>query len=152
MSLGEVCDVDDDTLQAVLARWADDTRLLPSVFPHPPRAGRLKAPEPIPYAHVASEFAREDSGIGYRLDRRKVTITLRGTKEQASQGLAYALQTFNRNLGSTDHPGLAYPSGSRFIAWRPLTPGTLKQDETEKEGLDVWIGLIEAEVTSTRNP
>lgn len=152
MSLGEICDVDDDTLQAVLARWAMDTELLPSIFLHPPRAGVLKAPEPLPYAHVASEFAREDSGTGYRLDRRKVTITLRGTKEQASMGLGYALRTFNRQLGSADHPGLVYPSGTRFIAWKPLTPGVLRQEEEAKEGLDVWAAVIEAEVTSTRNP
>ena len=152
MSLGDVCDVDDDTLRAVLARWADDTRHLPSIFLHPPRAGRLKSPEELPYAHVACEFLAEDGGTGYRIDRRKVTITLRGTKQQASDGLAAALRTFNRNLGASDHPGLAYPSGSRFVCWRPITPGVLRQEETEKEGQDVWAAVIEAEVTSTRNP
>jgi hypothetical protein len=152
MSLGEICDIDDDTCQAVVARWQADTRLLPSVFRHPPRAGRLKSPEELPYAQVASEFLAQDAGTGYRLDRRKVTLTLRGTKEQASQGLSYALRIFNKNLGSTDLPGLVYPSGARFICWRPLTPGTLQQEETEKEGLDIWSGVIEAEVTSTRNP
>lgn len=143
-------DVDDDTLQAVLALWATDNVNLPGLFKHPPRTGRLKHPEPIPYVHVASEFVRSERAFKTLKDVRKVTITIRGVKADVTKGLGFVQALFNDQVGFPGNPVLVYPSGARFIKWWPTNRGTLKQDETTKEALDVWMGVIEAEVTSVR--
>ncbi|HEX5272704.1 MAG TPA: hypothetical protein VFW33_19540 [Gemmataceae bacterium] len=144
--------IDDDTCAAVVALWKTDQADLPKLFAHPPRTGRLKAPDPYPSAQVDSEYARHESGFGYRKDVRKVTLTLRGVRADVVAGLKAALALFNRNMGGPSQAGLTYPSGARFIKWWPLDSGTMKQEDTTKEGLDVWAGILTAEVTSVRSP
>lgn len=152
--MASTVDIDDDTLQAVLGAWAFDSAGLAALFLHPPRTGRLKSPDVLPYAHVASEFIRRQQYTKGQLDRRKVTITLRGLKADATKGLALVLARFNTNMArpGLGVPGLTYPSAANFVCWRPINNGLLKQDEIVKEGQDVWIGTVEGEVSSFRNP
>lgn len=148
--------IDDDTLAAVVALWGTN-QALAKLFPAGLQAGRLHSPKdaplPIPNAQVACEFAREDLAYSYRLDRRKVTLTMRGVKADVVAGLKAALATFSRDMGNPvipQTPGLTYPSGARFVRWWPLDSGKLEQEEATRQGQDVWRGIITGEATSAR--
>jgi hypothetical protein len=144
-------DVDTDILRGVLALWDSLDALKATPLKHPPRTGRLVAPDTLPNVHLASEFSKDERGVGYRKDRRKVTITIRGLHDDVSVILARTLNIFNASLGLPGFSTLIFPSGAKFIKWWPLNSGTLaKQEEAEKDGQDVWIGVIEAEVTTAR--
>lgn len=150
-------DVDDDVEKAVVALWIS-TPALASLFAHAPRSGRIHstktAPQSLPYAQVASEHSKSERGFGYCLDRRKVTLTMRGTRAQAVQAMGQALGVFNARLGYPDgsSPTLTMPSKARFIKWWPLNEGTTKQEETQVQGVEVWAAVIEGEVTTVRVP
>lgn len=122
-----------------------DTNSLPRLFVEPVKSGRLKAPQELPYAQVACEPAGAERFTGgSRIDRRKVTITVRGTKGQVTQALAAVLAVFNETTT------LAYPSEARFLLWWPLDDGKLEQDEGTHQGEDIWKGTVTAEVKSVR--
>lgn len=148
--------IDDDTLQAVRALWLRSEGL-PALFDRPPETGRLKAREDmtrsLPYAHLACKSARSEAHTRTVLDTRTVTITVVGTKAQATAAMEAIQAVFTRRLGAPGQETLAYPSGARLVqgGWRPSPDGgRLEQDETVRRGEDVWRGIIEAEVTSAR--
>lgn len=138
--------VDDDTLQAVQAIWKGATGTLPQLVTQGPKWGRLKSPETLPYAQVNSELARRElSGTaGGWMDHRKVTLKVWGQKADVVtvQGILVAL--FHRRTR------LVYPSGARFIRWWPDSGATLTQDPATKDGRDVWISTMVADVWSVR--
>lgn len=149
--------VDDDTLQAVLALWAQDTETLPALFARPPQAGPLKstadAPQTLPYASVTSEAVPGKTVRyinGTRKEARKVTIAAWGTREQAVAALAAILSVFHSRLGAPGQRTLEFPGGAYFIKWWPTNDGTLTREETQREGQDVWKAAVEAEVYTTR--
>lgn len=148
--------IDDDTLAAVVELW-DTSEALAALFSAGLQAGRLHSPRaeplPVPNAQVMCEFAREDLAYTYRMDRRKVTLTMRGVKAQVVEGVSAALALFNRDMGNPvvpASPPLVYPSGARFVRWWPLDSGKLEQEETALKGQDVWRGVVSGEVTSVR--
>lgn len=142
--------IDNDTLEAVRAWWKTDNEVLPKLIPLGPQTGRLKSPAPMPYCVVACEASkRELSGSAPGaawMDFRKVTFEVRGQKADVVAALAGINAIFNRQ-----DTALVYPSGARFLRWWPTNPGGLKQDESTKENLDIWIGTHEAEVWSIRD-
>ena len=99
--------IDNDTLEAIRNAWALSAAALPPL----PQAGRLKSPQALPYAAVACESeGQELSGtIGAWIDRRKVTITVRGLKADVVTALAQVRAKFNR------FTMLAFPSGAYFM-------------------------------------
>jgi hypothetical protein len=137
--------VDNDTLEAVAARWKQVPDTLPALFKQPPATGRLHGTQSSPYAQVTSEFSKHDSaGTGGAWhDWRKVTITVRGLKDDVRRGVEAVLEIFD------DRTTLVYPSGARFIRWWPQGD-RLEQEETTKDGQDVWMGVVEGEVWSVR--
>ncbi len=144
-------DIDHDTLAAVEAKWMLST--LSQFFSHPPQSGRLKAdkekPQTLPYAHLSSELESREPwnakvGVVSWMDRRKVTITVYGTREQCKDAIAAVLGVFNIQTR------LTYPSGARPYRWRPQDGNTVKQDETTKAGQDVWQAVLTASVSSIR--
>lgn len=150
--------VDNDTLEAVRTRWQSDKANLPALVDEPPKSGRLKSPQNMPYAHIACEFARRElngtgretssgSGVLARTwsDYRNVTITVWGTKADAKAALSYVLDTFHNDTE------LVFPSGARFRRWKPIDGGKLVQDAATKDGLDIWQGIVTAEVWSIRD-
>lgn len=143
--------VDNDTLEAVKARWLQDQTQLPALFTQPVRAGRLKsAPDrqlQRPYAQASSVLLRrEKSGTsGHWHDHRRVTIKVWGVKADVVNALDVLQGIFNVDLT------LAYPSGARFVRWWPDGDARLYQDETTKDGEDIWVGEIGADVWSVRS-
>ncbi|MCC6421630.1 MAG: hypothetical protein IT429_25705 [Gemmataceae bacterium] len=138
-------DVDSDTLAAVRERWQTDREFLPALLDAPPKAGRLKSPQPGTHAQVAVVPGQHVWMTGgKRIDKRKVTITIRGQKAAVSEALKRALDLFDRSMT------LNYPSGAKCVGWLPLAAGRLEQEETTKEGLDVWRGILEGEAWSSR--
>jgi hypothetical protein len=142
--------IDDDTLAAVQALWATNQDLA-KLFPQPPQYGRLKPPQSppdvsAPYAELGCQFQsrRMVNTGGAFFDYRKVTITVRGLKADVVKALTFIAATFNRVAV------LVYPSGAKFMRWLPSGRDKLSQDPKTKSGQDVWIGIHEAEVWSTR--
>lgn len=159
LAAGEVTPVpliDEDTLQAVRARWVEDMAQLPQLFDRPIESGRLKHTDShrltFPYAHLACVFARREqagakTASGTRapwFDWREVTITVWGSKAQVVEAAQAILAVFNLDTE------LAYPSGDRFLQWRPDNEISLEQDETTKDGQDVWRVVLKALVWSVR--
>lgn len=156
--------VDADTLAAVRALWLSDTNGLNKLFPQPPATGRLKSTQPGADVDASGPSAVLDCVQGPRSnerfivaqkplarnDYRKVTATMRGTREQAANGVSLFLTLFNRSLGMPSYPTLTFPSEARFVRWWPLGDGQLKQDPDTKAGKDVWIGTVEGEIWSIR--
>ncbi len=152
--------VDDDTLAAVRLLWAA-TAALPALTDRAIVAGAVRSPReqplPLPYAHAACENL-PGKGMHYvkaiRKDVRKVTLTVWGTYAQCRLALPLMLGTFNLRMGGPEGlPGLAYPSGARFIKWWPVDDGSLAQEQGEgaqKAGEDVWLARVTAEVYSVR--
>ncbi len=149
--------IDEDTERAVLLLWQQDTANLPTVFRQLPQTGRLKSPVSLPLvqptAQIESVYSKSERGTGYIKDRRKVTITVRGSRADVVKGMAFVLQIFNAALGGPKQFGQwIYPSGARFVRWWPLNDGELREEPTTKDGLDVWSGIVLGEVTSVRTP
>lgn len=146
--------IDNDTLEAVQTLWAT-VQGLPAIVSRRPGAGRLKStkeePLALPYAQIVSEHDSTERGYNHRIDRRKVSINIYGTKAQVVTAMNLALATFNDRLGWPGGTRLEYPSGARFLSWLLLTHGTLSQDDTVRAGEDVWVGMIEARVSSVRS-
>ncbi len=155
--------VDEDTEAAVIALWSATPALAELCKQHP-QSGRLHSPKAkpldLPYAQVNSEAlpGKVTRYVGgFRKEARKVTLTLRGTHPQAATGLALMLGTFNAQLSAPGKPTLTFPSTSPttnlpyFVKWWPTNEGTLKQEETARQGVEVWAAVIEAEVWSTRS-
>lgn len=148
--------VDDDVSAAVVALWTV-TDALAQLFARPVQTGPLKSmretPQTLPYASIVCEFKESERGTGYRLDRRRVTLTAWGTREQAVSALESMLGTFNRNLGrgGEDDLTLAMPSGARFISWVPEKDGELKREKTQRAGHDVWSAEVVGVVTTVRD-
>jgi len=168
-------DANDDTYQALLQAWNLDATL-PTLFPEPIHAGRLRSHEGTtalgppgldpPYVQMLIEKGKANeryTGTPYQ-DYRNVTIIAVGTKDQASKALASMLNVFKRGLvpydlvnaviSSGQFSGvitLTYPSYSprRFVRWWPLNDGVLEQDETTRKGKDVWRTVIQGEIWST---
>lgn len=137
--------VDDDILTAMRAHWATDPDL-PAIVDEAPKAGLLKAPQTLPYAKHACEFARRDSAgtDGAWHDYRKATIQVYGVKADVVAALAMIGDLFNRNTT------LILPSGARFMRWWPNTGDKLAQEKDVKDGFDVWCGTIEGDVWTIR--
>lgn len=138
---------DHDTVAAILTRWKADGAGLPAVLDRPPQSGRLKSPQPEAYAHVESALDRtEQVGAGTGapwFDYRDVTITVRGPKAKVVAAVRAVLAVFTPDVT------LAYPSGARFMAWRPQGD-RLEQEQGLRKGEDVWAGVVTAKVWSTR--
>src|SRR4051812_27791278 len=103
--------VDDDTLAALRAKWMEDGADLPTLVYDPPKAGRLKSPQPMPYPHLASKpgkHVRMTGGV--RIDKRLVTITVWGSKEQVELTLGVVLEIFATAVT------LTYPTGAKYLA------------------------------------
>jgi len=145
--------IDDDTLAAVRRRWDSDRARLPALLDRPPGAGRLKStrdqPLALPYARIACRAVRGERGTkGTLKDTRRVTIQVWGTKDQVVQVLEAAAALFHARMGAAD---LDYPSGAKFVGWKPTPENDrLEQDETVRQGIDVWVGTLEADVVSGR--
>ena len=142
--------VDNDTMEAIRTLWQSDA-VLPTLFRTPIQAGRLRplatdTPKAFPYAHLDVKFSRRalTGTSGSFHDYRTATITLYGIKEQIVNGLKAVMGAFN--LGTT----LAYPSRARFMRWYPLDGGGMEEDDTTREGQDVWKAVVQAEVWSIR--
>jgi hypothetical protein len=120
---------------------------LPTLFPKAPETGRLKSPQVLPYAQIDCVLnRREMTGTqGTWNDYRNVTITVRGLKEHVVQGIGEVMAVFNRDTT------LIYPSGARFRQWWPDGEAELEQEETTKDGQDLWRGVLKAVVWSVRN-
>jgi hypothetical protein len=151
VSVADAACIDDDTLRAVKALWGEEALLLPALFTEPIRAGRLKStPDRLldmPYAQASSELLnREKSGTsGHWHDHRKVTIRVWGLKDDVVEAIAILTGIFN--VDTT----LTYPSGARFIRWWPDGDAKFYQDETTRDGQDVWVGEIAGNVWSVRS-
>jgi len=111
-----------------------------------PEAGRLKAPQTLPYAAVKVELLKRDlAGTnGGWIDVRKVTFEVRGHKPDVVTACAAIRTAFNRNIT------LVFPSGARFMTWLPVGDCKLTEDPATKDGHDIWLGTIEAHCYSVR--
>lgn len=143
--------VDDDTLQAVKARWQADHATLPALFERPAVAGRLKQdpagkPLTMPYAQVECAFkGNQSAGTGGAWhDHRTVSIRVWGTKDQAAAGGRAVLAAFNLRTV------LDLPSGAKFMRWWPDGANTLTEDKDTARGKDVWVFETKADVWSIR--
>lgn len=141
--------VDEETLEAIRILWSQDNVQLPQLFTVPPQTGRLKSPQTLPYVYVTSELESRNKIAAARAlngwnDYRKVTMEIRGTKAQVVQAAGAIQAVFNNSTV------LAYPSGNPFIRWEPVGDLVLKEDETVKDGFDIWLGVLVAKVWSVR--
>ncbi len=153
-------DADSDTAQAVIACWKADATLA-TLFLQPPiydtvrkdPARDARAALKYPYASLKVEKdqdAQHMTGGAYH-DYRKVTIRVAGApKAVADQAKLAVLNVFNLNLGRPGKPTLALPSGAAFRRWWPLNDGEIRQDESRKDGQDVWIATVIGRVWSVR--
>lgn len=144
-------DIDSDTLAAVLTLWQTSTDL-PTLLDDPVRAGRLHAdPEtrqrPLPYAQATCELDRRElAGTGGAwFDWRRLTLKLWGVKADASAGLDYMTDLFNRNAV------LVFPSRDVFMSFWPDRSPMLVEDPDVKDALDVWRAEVSGLVWSVRN-
>lgn len=111
-----------------------------------PKAGRLKSPQRMPYASIACEYLRRQSAgtSGAWHDVRKVTIQIRGLKADVVTAAGAVRAVFN------EQTTLVYPSGARFLRWWPQEDVKLYEDPATKDGQDIWVAELEAEVWSVR--
>jgi hypothetical protein len=152
--------IDDDTEKAVLAAWATDTTTLPALFSKPPTTGRLRSLIPGTDLVAGKPTANLDCQLDSRpalafggvwLDKRKVTLTVRGVRVDVVTAMKAIRGIFNSNLGQTGGTPFTMPSGAAFIVWEPRRDTTLKEDEATKAGKDVWQGILEALCWTQRN-
>ena len=135
---------DDDVSVAVLAKWNQDAalaaipiargRLTASVTSQPVYAGLEVKQGP-----TANEII---SGPAY-LDYRTVTITLRGLEFDVRTALAQVGAVFDWT--TLDVPNAAF---GRIM---PLGARHIEQDPATKLGTDIWQGIAEYEVMTTRS-
>lgn len=139
--------VDNDVLEAVRKLWQEgDQATLPALFNEPPKTGRLKSPQTMPYARLdCNPERRESAGTGGKWhDFRRVEIFVYGVKADVVRALGAIGEIFNQQCT------LTFPSGARFIRWWPEPGGDLSQDEDTKDGQDVWKGVANGIVWSVR--
>lgn len=141
--------VDYDTLAAVRSLVMATVNLA-AMFSLGPQAGELKSPQALPYLQIACKLESRMLAGAVRgwLDKRRVTLTVRGTEDQVVAGLGALKAIFNRRTV------LTYPSGDIFIQWWPdgdAKLGPAQGDAARKDGLDIWEGSMEAIVVSQRD-
>ena len=132
---------DDDVAEAILSAWNADSTL----GTIPIARGRLTANQPSLYAHLEIQqgpTANEIMSGQHYLDYRHVTITLRGLEADVRTALDHVGTVF-------DWAQLSVPN-SGFGRIMPLGARHIEQDEATKKGLDVWKGMAEYEVMTTR--
>jgi hypothetical protein len=137
--------VDDDTLAAIRSLWLKDGNPVAALVTEPIQTGLLKSGQSSLYAVAACQKMKDrdwQTGGKFR-DYRKVTITFYGPKTDVTKAMQLAGDLYNRNCQ------LTYPSGARFNWWFPLD-SRLEEDDEQRQGNDVWRGVIEAEVASAR--
>ena len=144
--------VDQDTERGVQAAWATDTTTLPALFPHGLVTGRLKSLIPGSDVVAGTPTANLDCQLDSRvalafgaiwLDKRKVTITVRGVRADVVTAMGVLRGIFNSNLGQGGTP-FSLPSGAPFLLWETRQDTSVQEDEATKAGRDVWQGILEA--------
>ena len=150
---------DDDTQRAVQAAWATDVTTLPPLFPHGLQVGRMKSLLPGADVVAGKPTANLDCQLEARtalsfnavwLDKRKVTITVRGVRADVVTAVSAIRDLFNSKLGFAGGTPFTLPSGAPFLVWEPRRDAMLQEDEATKGGRDVWQGIIEGIVWSQR--
>jgi hypothetical protein len=145
--------VDVDTQRAVQSAWGTDTTTLPGLFPRGLTVGRLKSLIPGQDVQAGKPTANLDCQLDSRpalsfggiwLDKRKVTITVRGVRADVVTALGTIRSIFNSNLGQPGGTPFTMPSGAAFLFWEPKRDTTVQEDEATKAGRDVWQGILEA--------
>jgi len=144
--------VDDDTERGVQQAWATDTTTLPGLFPHGLVVGRMKSLIPGTDVQAGKPTANLDCQLEARtalafnavwLDKRKVTITVRGVRADVVTAVATIRGIFNSKLGGAGGTPFTLPSGAPFLVWETRRDAMLQEDEATKTGKDVWQGIIE---------
>jgi hypothetical protein len=165
---------DQETLKAIKGFW-DSDQDLKSTF-GPLRGGRLKSPDGLPtpdntnqgqqslptaverkpYAKQSVEqgpsqhqyYAPVQAGQGY-IDYRKLTITGYGRRSEMltlASLLRQKLAWMPRD-GKTLQP---FFTNSYLMVIRPLMEPHIVEDETVKDGKDVWNCIADFEIVTTR--
>jgi len=121
-----VADVeDDDTQKAVQAAWATDTTTLPGLFPGGLVVGRMKSLTPGRDVVAGKPTANLDVQLDSRaalafgavwLDKRKVTITVRGVRADVVTAVATIRNLFNSDTGGPGGTAFTLPSGAPLLA------------------------------------
>jgi len=152
--------IDNDTELAVQTAWATDTTTLPGLFPHGLVVGRMKSLIPGTDVQAGKPTANLDCQLDSRtalafgavwLDKRRVTITVRGVRADVVAAVAAIRGIFNSKLGFAGGTPFALPSGAPFLVWEPRRDTALQEDEATKAGKDVWQGIIEGILWTQRN-
>lgn len=137
--------IDDDTLQAVRNLWLKEGNPVAGLVPVPLQAGQPRSGQAKIYAIADCKKQQEPRWYtgGIFLDFRRITITFYGPKILVTQAVNAALTIYNRQTI------LTFPSGSKFCGW---IPGDMKlqEDPGQRQGDDVWQGILEAEIWSSR--
>jgi len=151
---------DDDCERAVQTAWATDTTTLPGLFPHGLVVGRMKSLIPGTDVQAGKPTANLDCQLDSRtalafnavwLDKRKVTITVRGVRADVVTAVSALRNIFNSKLGFAGGTPFSLPSGAPFLVWEPRRDAMLQEDEATKTGRDVWQGIIEGILWTQRN-
>lgn len=140
--------IDHDVIAAVISVWKATPGLSGEHVEQLPGSGPLKSPQGQCYAHVACEPAGGEPMTGaVRIDKRKVTITIYGTKTKVKDVVEQVLARFHSRTE------LPMPSLARSMGWRPdqnLTGKIEQTEEAKKDGQDVWTGTVGGEVWTVR--
>jgi len=145
--------VDQDTQRAVQTAWQTNSSLPALVV------GRLKSLIPGTDIVAGKPTANLDCQLDTRtalafgavwLDKRKVTITVRGARADVVAAVAAVRDIFNSKLGTPAGTPFTLPSGAPFLVWEPRRDTALQEDEATKAGRDVWQGIIEGLVWTQR--
>jgi len=151
---------DDDIQRAVQTAWKTDTTTLPGLFPGGLIVGRMKSLIPGTDIVAGKPTANLDCRLDSRtalsfgatwLDKRTVTITVRGVRADAVTAASAIRAIFNSDLGRPAGKPFAFPSGAPFMLWEPRRDVMIKEDEATKAGKDVWQAIIEGIVWSVRS-
>lgn len=152
---------DDDVAQATMKKWYGDAEL-PGSVPGGLQRGRLTSFQPNvqadnaeqapsvpnkrvwPYATFAVaklEAGLHDTGNVY-VDRRLVTIEVRGTHQHVQDVMPMIRTAFNRKRLETLAP---------FLSCLQDDDPDITEDPARAEGEDVWIGSAKLHVTTDRD-
>jgi hypothetical protein len=145
--------IDDDTERAVQTVWATNSTL-PTLA-----TGRLKSlipgqdvqagkPQAVLTCQLEARTALAFDAVW--LDKRRVTLTVRGVRADVVTALAAVRDLFNSRTGTPAGTPFALPSGAPFLLWEPRRDTMLEEDEATKAGKDVWQGIVEALVWTQR--
>jgi hypothetical protein len=144
---------DDDTMAGFVAAWKADTGAggLNTLYPGGPKAGRVPAPQTMPYAGIACEqwkgpefMAPVTAGAPY-LDYRKVTLTVRAKKADAVAVLSRVKAVYGDKVPAN----LVIPNAT--VRWvEHLDQDRLAEDPARKQGEDVWQGIATYGVSTQR--